>query len=89
MHFLLIYTLASDYLERRVDFRGAHLTLAWQSHHRGELILGGALPDPVDTAVLLFRADAAGVAEQFAEADPSVRNGLRASLRARRGRGAP
>ena len=54
MHYLLIYDVSSDYLERRGEFRDAHLTLAWQSVERGELILGGALADPVDSAVLLF-----------------------------------
>jgi len=76
MHYLLFYDVAADYLERRAQFRNEHLTLCWQSHARGELILGGALADPVDGAVLLFRGESAKVAEQFAAADPYVKNGL-------------
>ncbi|MFN8495775.1 MAG: YciI-like protein [Caldilineaceae bacterium] len=76
MHYLLFYEVASDYLERRAQFRTEHLTLAWQAHDRGELLLGGALTDPVDGAVLLFQGASPEVAARFAEADPYVRNGL-------------
>ena len=37
MHFLLIYDTAPDYLQRRAEFRSAHLALAWQAAERGEL----------------------------------------------------
>ena len=43
---------------------------------RGELVLGGALANPVDGAVLLFRGDSPAAAEAFAAADPYVTNGL-------------
>ncbi len=76
MHYLLIYDVSSDYVERRADFRAAHLKLAWAAAERGELQLAGALADPVDTAVLLFEADSPAVAESFAKADPYVLNGL-------------
>ncbi len=76
MHYLLFYDAAPGYLERRAQFRNEHLTLAWEAHVRGELILGGALADPVDGAVLLFQGDTPEVATRFAEADPYVRNGL-------------
>jgi uncharacterized protein YciI len=76
MHYLLIYDLVPDYLERRAAFRKEHLTLAWQAHERGELVLGGALADPVDEAILLFRGDSPAVAEAFVAVDPYVRNGL-------------
>jgi hypothetical protein len=76
MHYLLMYDVAADYLERRGVFRAEHLTLAWQAHARGELVLGGALADPVDGAVLLFQGDSPAVAERFAAADPYVRHGL-------------
>src|SRR6266700_7689232 len=83
MHYLLFYDLATDYLERRTNFREEHLALAWQASARGELILGGALAEPVDGAVLLFQGDSPAVAERFAGADPYVRNGLVARWRVR------
>jgi uncharacterized protein YciI len=85
-HFLLIYDLAPDYLDRRAEFRDAHLKLAWASSERGELLLGGALDDPVDRAILLFATEDPGVAEAFARTDPYVVQGLVREWRVRRWR---
>jgi uncharacterized protein len=82
-HYLLLYELAPDYLERRAALRNDHLALAWDAHARGELLLGGALTDPVDGAVLLFRSESPDVASRFAESDPYVKNGLVTSWRVR------
>lgn len=76
MYYLLFYDVVSDYAERRVEFRAEHLALALAAVDRGELILGGALADPVDGAVLLFRGSSPAVAEAFAAADPYVRQGF-------------
>lgn len=75
-HYLLLYDTAPDYLDRRAEHRGAHLGLAWEAVERGELVLGGALADPIDRAVLLFRGEDRSIAEEFARADPYVTNGL-------------
>jgi uncharacterized protein YciI len=76
MHFLLMYDVSDDYLARRGEFRAEHLTLAWEAHERGELVLAGALADPADGAVLLFTGGSPDTAERFAAADPYVKNGL-------------
>jgi hypothetical protein len=76
MHYLLFYEVGDDYVPRRAEFRSAHLELAWQASERGELVLGGALANPIDGAVLLFKGDSAEVAEKFAKADPYVTNGI-------------
>ena len=73
-HYLLSYELAPDYLERRPDFRDAHLALAWRAAESGALVLGGAVGDPVESALLLFTD--ADSATAFAEADPYVGEGL-------------
>jgi hypothetical protein len=83
VHFLLFYEVAPDYLDRRAEFRADHLKLAWEACERGELVLAGALAEPVDGAVLLFEGESAEVAERFAEADPYVRNGLITGWRVR------
>jgi len=83
MHYLMTYHLAPDYLVRRAEYRKEHLALAWEAAERGELLLGGALSDPVDTAMLLFQCDSPDVAEAFADADPYVLNGLVRSWRVR------
>ena len=76
MHYLLMYELADDYLERRPEHRSAHLALAWAAVERSELLLAGAITDPVDNALLLFQGDSPAAAEAFARADPYVRSGL-------------
>lgn len=76
MHFLLIYDVSPDYLARRGEYRNEHLRLAWDAHARGELLLGGALADPADGAVLLFQGETSEAAERFAQNDPYVANGL-------------
>lgn len=73
-HHLLRYTLSPDYLERRGAYREPHLALAWEAADKGALLLGGAVGDPVESALLLF-ADA-DAARAFAEADPYVTEGL-------------
>lgn len=83
MHYLMFYELAADYLERRGQFREAHLKLAWEAHARGEIVVAGAMADPVDTAVLLFQGDTPAVAERFALADPYVVHGLVTAYRIR------
>lgn len=76
MHYLLFYELVDDYLARRGEFRNEHLAKAWKASDRGELLLAGALANPVDNAVLLFTGDSPEVAENFASTDPYVMNGL-------------
>ena len=83
MHYLLFYEVSADYLERRGEFRAEHLRLAWEACERGELLLGGALADPVDTSLLFFQVDSPAVIERFVAADPYVRNGLVKSWRIR------
>ncbi len=76
MHYLLFYEAGEDYVTRRASFRDAHLSLAWAASERGELVLGGALANPADGAVLLFRGESPEVAERFAKSDPYVMNGV-------------
>lgn len=76
MHYLLFYDVVPDYVQRRAEFRKEHLALAWKAHDRGELVLGGAMGDPADGAILLFKGESPAAAEAFAAADPYVRNGL-------------
>lgn len=75
MHYLLFYEIAADYVSRRAQFRELHLKKAWEASARGELVLAGALANPVDGAVLLFQGDSPEVAEKFAKTDPYVVNG--------------
>ena len=76
MHFLLFYDVVDDYVDRRGPFRAEHLSLIQKAHGRGELVMAGALADPADGAVLVFRGPSPRPAESFAQADPYVSKGL-------------
>ena len=85
MYWILLYSdLVDDYVLRRAEHRAAHLALAEDSRRRGFLQLGGALEDPVDGAVLVFKANDKAVIEQFVRDDPYVVNGLVGSWTIRR-----
>jgi uncharacterized protein YciI len=75
-YYLLFYHVVDDYVARRAQFRDEHLRLARAAHERSELILGGALSDPADAALLVFRAADKSVVEDFVRTDPYVINGL-------------
>ncbi len=75
-YFLLVYHVIDDYVARRAPLREEHLRLAREAHSRGELVLGGALADPVDMALLVFRSQDSSAVEAFVQSDPYVKNGL-------------
>lgn len=76
MYFILFYKTVDDYIEKRVPFRDEHLSLAQQAYKNGSLVMGGALADPADSAMLVFKGDSPNVAVEFAYSDPYVKNGL-------------
>jgi uncharacterized protein YciI/heme-degrading monooxygenase HmoA len=75
-YYALLYELVGDMVTRRVPFRQEHLRLAREARERGELVLAGALAEPVDRALLVFRVDDKSKVESFARNDPYVVNGL-------------
>jgi uncharacterized protein YciI len=75
-YFALFYETVGDYVARRGEFREQHLTLAREAHARGELLLGGALADPIDRALLIFRVPDRAAVEDFVRRDPYVTSGL-------------
>ena len=75
-YFALTYDVVPNFIERRTPFRDAHLRLVREAHARGLLALAGALGEPPDGALLVFRGDSATAAEDFARADPYVGAGL-------------
>jgi uncharacterized protein YciI len=56
MHYLLFYDVVDNYAERRTPFRKDHIAHAKAAVTRGELVLAGALANPVDGTVLLSKA---------------------------------
>jgi uncharacterized protein YciI len=84
MHYILFYELVEDYVTRRALYRRDHLKNVQEAHERGELVLAGALADPVNGAVLIFNGPDSTAAERFVETDPYVKNGLVTSWRIRK-----
>jgi uncharacterized protein YciI len=76
MYFALFYDVVDDFVNRRAPFRQQHLERARDSHARGHLVLAGALDEPVDGAVLVFRAQDRSLVEEFVAGDPYVNQGL-------------
>jgi uncharacterized protein YciI len=83
VYWILFYDVVDDYVERRRPLRAGHLERARQAYERGDLVMAGALADPADGAVLVFRGPSAAAAEQFATEDPYVIEGLVTSWRVR------
>ncbi|WP_276498677.1 YciI-like protein [Pontibacter litorisediminis] len=76
MYYILFYKTTEDYLERRGAYRPEHLDLINKAHAKGELVMAGAMADPADSAVFIFKGDSPQAAEEFAKNDPYVKNGL-------------
>jgi uncharacterized protein YciI/heme-degrading monooxygenase HmoA len=75
-YYALLYDLVDDMVNRRVPFREEHLRLAREARERGELVLAGALSEPVDRALLVFHLADKSKVEAFARKDPYVLNRL-------------
>ncbi len=75
-YFALFYDVIDDFIARRNPFRQEHLRLVDEAHARGELLLAGALSEPTDRALLVFRCADRTTPEAFARLDPYVLNGL-------------
>ncbi len=76
MHYILFYDVDEQYLEKRRPHRAAHFAHAQRAHESGDLVLAGALQDPVDAAVFVFRGPTPEAARNFASSDPYVTSGV-------------
>ena len=75
-YYALFYDVVDDFANKRLPFRKEHLQLAQEAHARGEIVLAGALGEPADRALLVFRAGDRSLVENFVRSDPYVANGL-------------
>ena len=76
MLWLLTYHYVDDIATRRAPFREAHLGLVRGLHERGDLVMAGAVGDPIEGALLVFAGEDQAVVEAFVAQDPYVREGL-------------
>ena len=75
-YFALFYDYVDNVVEMRAPHRPAHLDLYRRWREAGRLVMGGALGDPPRGALIVFDVDGADAVEEFAAADPYVRNGI-------------
>ena len=75
----LIYEYPADILERRAPHRDGHLARIAAWHADGRIVIAGAMGDPPDSGLIVFR-DAAQAAA-FPDGDPYVAAGLVVSHR--------
>jgi uncharacterized protein len=74
--FVVLATYVADAVNRRAPYREAHLARARQLHGAGHLVSAGAFADPVDGALLVFRARSKEEVEAWLADDPYVKAGL-------------
>ncbi|HAJ82717.1 YciI-like protein [Zunongwangia profunda] len=75
-YYILTYHLVDSYLEERGKYREEHLEMAKKAQEAGEIIMAGALDNPADKAVFIFKSEFEETAKHFAENDPYYKNGL-------------
>lgn len=75
-YFAVFYEVVDDFVKQRGPYREAHLRRVSESYARSELVLGGALAEPPDRALLVFHADDKKTVLSFIENDPYVVSGL-------------
>lgn len=76
MYYVLFYELVDNYITLRQPLRPEHLQLVQQAHERGEVVMGGALDNPPDKALLIFHVEDPAIIERFVQQDPYVQHGL-------------
>ena len=75
-YYALLYDVVADFPARRAPYRTEHLAIVREAHRRGEVLLAGALGDPPDAALLIFRVESVSLVEAFARRDPYVIHGV-------------
>ena len=71
--FAVLVTYVPDAVERRAPYREAHLAYARALRDAGHMALGGAFADPVDGALLVYRAESRAQVEAWAERTDGTR----------------
>lgn len=76
MYYLLHYQYVEDIVTKREPFRDQHLELLKVLQDKGEMILAGAVGNPVTGATFVFRVNSEDTVQSFVNNDPYVANQL-------------
>jgi uncharacterized protein YciI len=74
--YILRYEYVPDILEKRGPFRAEHLQNAKDLHEKGKVVMAGALVDPCDAGIFIFKTTNKNEIEEFVQKDPYVKNHL-------------
>jgi uncharacterized protein YciI len=74
--FAVITTLVPNAEERRKPYREAHLAYNRELKAQGKLVSAGAFVDPIDSALLIHKAEDKGEVFARLAADPYAKNGI-------------
>ena len=75
-YYILFYKTSETYTKDREPHRALHLEHAKKAQNDGNLLLAGALEEPADEAMLIFKTDQRALVENFAKNDPYVLHGV-------------
>ena len=75
-YLLLTLDYVPDILEKRDPYRADHLAGAKAQHDAGKCVIAGALQDPVDKGVFVFKDCDEAYVKAFVESDAYYKNGL-------------
>lgn len=74
--FAVAYGYVPEMEERRGPHRADHLTFLKDLAANDQLVLAGALADPIDGGWIVVRAESAAAARAMMDADPYAKAGL-------------
>lgn len=81
--FAVITQYVPDAEERRKPFREAHLAYNRDLKAKGKLVSAGAFVDPLDSALLVYKAENRGEVFASLAQDPYAKNGIWAAITVR------
>lgn len=76
MYYLLNYDYVPDILTLREPYRTEHLGALSDYQERGELLLAGAVGNPVSGAAFVFKVSSIADVQAFVDGDPYIANNL-------------
>jgi uncharacterized protein YciI len=77
-YYALFYDVVENFAERRMPYREPHLALIKAAQQRGDIVMAGALGEPPEQAMIIFRVADVVTVENFARVDPYVLNNVAA-----------
>jgi len=75
-YYILTYKTKPNFNTIKKPYQAEHLRIMQEHYKKNTLIMAGAVLNPSDGGMLIFKGDDPSVAENFANNDPYVTNGI-------------